>query len=301
MRRLDVLQPKTLAEALVLKAKFGCSCLIIAGGTDQMIALREGSAAEVPVKLIDISRIAELRGVAMDAEESNAVDQQRPRLPRIQIGALATHSEIESNPLIERHAPLLATAAGEVGSPQIRNLGTIGGNICNGAPCADTLPALLALDATVTMVSTTGTRTIPVAEFLPATYSPALRENEIVTSFEFDAIAETAAWAFVKLGRRNALSLSRMSIAVIVAVKNGIIEDARVAAGSVAPTARRFGGVEQYLIGEPAGEETFTGAGRHLAETMIEITGRRWSTPYKEPVVAALLRRALRKATGFAS
>jgi CO/xanthine dehydrogenase FAD-binding subunit len=290
VRRLEVLQPANLAEALEFKSDHGDRCRIIAGGTDQMIALREEPATAQAAVLMDISGLGELKGITQLAAEDGCQS--------IRVGALASHTDIETSSLICEQAKLLAHASAEVGSPQIRNMGTIGGNICNGAPCADTLPALLALDGTATVESVRGKRNLPVAELLPEPYNPTLAADEIVISFEFRAPAATMGTGFVKLGRRNALSLSRMSIAVILDINGtGKIDAARIAAGSVAPAAVRFPEIEAYLKDREANSETFETAGKAMADAMIAVTGRRWSTPYKEPVVASLLIRALELAT----
>jgi len=233
---------------------------------------------------VDISPVAALRGIAVAGGT-------------VTVGALATHHELESDAELRRVASLLGQAAATVGSPQIRNRGTIGGNIANAAACADTLPPLVALGATLTLRSARGTREVAAADFVTKPYETVLRDDEIVTAFSFPALARDEVSAFVKLGRRNALSISRLSVAVIARrLADGALADVRIAAGSVAPTVRRFPDTEACLAGSRGEDAAVAAAAATLAATMIKETGRRWSTPYKEPVVQAMARRAVRAA-----
>lgn len=281
MRRFGFHKASSLQEALELKAHFGTGGLLVAGGTDLLVALRDQDPSLPPVDVIDIGRLAELKGVFRQNGG-------------IRLGPLATHTEVARSPEIRRWAPLLAAASAEVGSPQIRNRGTVGGNLCNASPCADTVPPLVALGAEATLRSVRGSRTVRVEEAVVAPYRTVLADDEILTDIHFAPIADGVGSAFVKLGRRNALSVSRMSVAVILGT--GIV---RIAAGSVLPTVRRFPEVEGFLDGKAPAAELFDAAGSLLAAEMIRISGRRWSTPYKEPVVAVLLKRALARAAGW--
>jgi CO/xanthine dehydrogenase FAD-binding subunit len=169
--------------------------------------------------------------------------------------------------------------------------------VMQASPCADTLPPLLALESVLTLCSARGTRLVPLNEAILAPYQTVLQEDEILTAISFTALADRAASAYCKLGRRNALSISRMSVAVVLSREsNGRLSDVRIAAGSVAPSPRRFPEVERLLLDQVPSDALIEAAGAELAAAMIRITGRRWSTPYKEPVVAALTRRALRRA-----
>jgi carbon-monoxide dehydrogenase medium subunit/xanthine dehydrogenase FAD-binding subunit len=142
-----------------------------------------------------------------------------------------------------------------------------------------------------------GRREIPASEFLLAPYRTALRADEIVTEVAFRGLGGGERGSFIKLGRRNALSVARMSVAVVLGRGgDGVVRRARIAAGSVVPVARRFPEAEACLDGSRGEEEAVREAARSLAAAMVAETGRRWSTPYKEPVVQALARRAIRAA-----
>ena len=215
----------------------------------------------------------------------------------MRVGPLATHTEVSENSAVGSRARLLAIASSEIGSPQIRNRGTIGGNICNASPCADTAPPLMVLGAVLALRSQRGTREVSIEDAILSPYRTALAEDEVLTDIRFNLPPEGTGSAFIKLGRRNALSISRMSIAVL-ARKDArrILRDVRLAGGSIAPTPRRFRTVESILEGNEPTPALFEAAGNEMIAEMIRVTGTRWSSPYKEPVVAALLRRALARA-----
>jgi len=277
VRRFDFHRARTLDDVLAFKADHGAEGRLLAGGTDLIISLRTESPALPPVHVMDITAIDALRGVS-------------ERGGRLRVGPLTTHTELHENPRVRKRALLLAQAAGEVGSPQIRNRGTIGGNLCNASACADTVPPLVALDATLTLRSARGTRTVPAAEAIVRPYRTVLEDDEVLTDIRFAPIERSA---FVKLGRRKALSISRMSLAVVL---SSDMSDVRIAGGSVTPVPRRFPEAEKVLTGQAPSEALYRRAGETVAAEMLQITGTRWSTPYKEPVVAALARRALRRA-----
>lgn len=292
-----------MQEVLELKARFGAGALLVAGGTDLIAALRSESPSLPPVEVIDITRIQELKGISI--EDGRRSDQGRGRqsgkatCPRVRLGPLVTHNQIERSPDLRKWAGLLAEASAEIGSPQIRNRGTIGGNILNASPCADTLPPLIALGTELTLRSVRGARGVAIGEAILTPYRTVLADDEVLTDIRFALVPEEAGSAFIKLARRKALSVSRMSIAVIVERDaGGILGNVRVAAGAVAPIPRRFPEIEKLLSGKTPTAGLFSAAGGAMAAEMIRISGRRWSTPYKQPAVSALLRRALSRAIG---
>ncbi|MBD3335093.1 MAG: xanthine dehydrogenase family protein subunit M, partial [Candidatus Eisenbacteria bacterium] len=164
------------------------------------------------------------------------------------------------------------------------------------SPCADTLPALLALNAHVEAQSARGARRIPAENFLARPYVTALAPDEMVAGVGFKPLPPEAGSAFVKLGRRDALSISRGTVAAVLERDNGVVRRAQVAAGSVAATPCRLRPVEAVLEGRTLTASILKEAGAVLVTEMIRLAGRRWSTPYKERVMPALLRRALQAA-----
>jgi xanthine dehydrogenase iron-sulfur cluster and FAD-binding subunit A len=281
LRKLRFHRAGSLDEALALKAEFGARGRLLAGGTDVLVTLREESPSLPQLEVIDITAVEDLRGIRAEGD-------------RIHVGPLATHREIAQSALLLERAPFLSRAAAEVGSPQIRNRGTIGGNLCNAAPCADTAVPLVALGAELTLRSVRGTRTVPLADAIDGPYHTVLSDDEILTAIRFEGVPSGAGSAFLKLGRRRALSIARLSIAVIAAAGNGgRLERVRVAGGALTPTVYRFRSVEDLLLGGAPTPEAVVEAGAELVGEMIRVTGRRWSTPYKERVAPAMLRRAL--------
>jgi CO/xanthine dehydrogenase FAD-binding subunit len=195
---------------------------------------------------------------------------------------------------------LLASAAANIGSPQIRNRGTIGGNIMNAATCADTVPPLAALGATVTLQSSAGVRSVGLDQFFVKPYQTVARPDEVLTSIRFRKIAGGMRSAFIKLGRRNALAISRLSVAAMLRCDDdGRVVEARIVPGAALPVWKRVTEAENLLIGEKPSMRLFAAAGLKTSEVMIGHTGRRWSTEYKEPVLAVLVKRALAHCAGL--
>jgi xanthine dehydrogenase FAD-binding subunit len=280
------LRPDQLAEALGALTQGGEGARVLAGGTDLLVELRKPDSSPLKV-LVDISRISALGGV-------------RVQDGAIHIGPLTTHDELVRSGLLREHLPVLAEAASWIGSPQIRNRGTIGGNIMNAATCADTVPPLVALGASVVLSSSAHSRHVPISSLFLKPYLTCATRQEILTDIVIPMPGEAVRGAFIKLGRRNALSISRLSVAVMVRMDSaGRIVEARIVPGAAFPVWRRISGAEKLLVGQTPTAPLFAAAGRAVAEEMIAVTGRRWSTEYKEPVIAVLVRRALQRCAGM--
>ncbi len=279
MRPFEYIGCESLERACeVLDARAGRG-RILAGGTDLLLELRRPGPP--PEAIVDISRIASLRGISLDEGE-------------IRIGPLTTHAELSRSDVLRGRAGFLAMAAGALGSPQIRNRGTIGGNIMNAAACADTVPPLVALGARLTLRSYQGERVVAIGEFFKEPYRTVARATEVLTLIRFPGVPVNARTAFVKLGRRNAASIARLSVAALVARDpRGMITEARIVPGAATPVWKRITEAEEILIGMRPSASLFAEAGRKVSEVMVRMTGRRWSTEYKEPVLPVLVRRAL--------
>ena len=280
MKPFEYYSPRSLPEACTLLAEFGVDARILAGGTDVLVELRKpGSPASKAV--VDISRISSLKGIEESADE-------------IVIYPLTTHAEILHSKIMEKHASLLKAAVAGIGSPQIRNRGTVGGNIMNAAACADTVPPLIALNARIKLISSKGERTVMLSEFFVKPYETVAQRDEILVDIRFPKLPANARSSFVKLGRRNALSISRLSVAAVLAkTGDGVITDARIVPGAAFPKWQRVPEAEKVLIGQKPSRELYDEAGKKVSVALISFTGRRWSTEYKEPVIAVLVRRAL--------
>ncbi len=286
MKSFEYISPKNLDEALSVLTKFGSDAKVLAGGTDLLIEFRRPNA-KTPQMVVDITSIKDLKGIS----ESNGSIILKP---------LTTHTEIHKSDLVKKYAGFLGEAASVIGAPQIRNRGTVGGNVMNAATCADTVPALIALGADITLHSVSAARTMPIVDFFLKPYKTKANADDILTEIKIPKLPAGAKSSFIKLGRRNALSISRLSVAaVLVTDKSGIISEARIVPGAALPTWMRVKEAEDLLIGQKPSTELFTAAGQKVSEVMISFTGRRWSTEYKEPVIGALVRRALEKASDY--
>ena len=277
----DYKTPKTLEEACRLLWEFRGAAKIIAGGTDLVIGLRSGDLR--PPCLIDITGIEELRRIG---EEEG----------RITIGAGVTHAEIASSPVIRRYGKVLSEAASWIGSPQIRNLGTLGGNIVNASPAADTVPPLMTLNAVGRILSPEGEREVPLNQLFKGPYETNLKPHEILAQVRFPKLPAAAKSSFIRLARREAMAIARMSVAVVLQVENGRIEEIRISAGSITPAPQRMSEAEALLKGRSPDEEGLRLAARQISETMIRVSGIRPTTSYKKPVLETLFIRAVKQA-----
>jgi CO/xanthine dehydrogenase FAD-binding subunit len=276
---IDVLTPKTLPEALKLLEDNRERVKIIAGGSDVIVQLRDGIIRTNA--LLNLSSIQELRFI-------REVDG------RISLGALTTYSEIVNSSTIRGKAWVLAQAAEQIGAEQLQNTATIGGNIGNASPAADSLPPLYALDAAVTVRSVEGRRTLPIEEFYVGYRKTALKSNELIEHIDFKPLSSEDAAAYLKLGLRNANAISIVDVAVVLREK---IKDAysmvRVALGAVAPTIIRASACEAALQGKPLDSKRLREAADLAAREASPIDDIRGSATYRRNVVPSLVYEAL--------
>ena len=275
---LAYVRPEKLDEILEFLEEHGVETAVVAGGTDVVVDLRSGALKTR--YLLDVSRLSELKGIAIHEDE-------------LWVGAGVTLSEIYSSETLTRFAPALQKAAFTFGSKQIRNTATIAGNVVNASPSADTMPPLIIHKARVVLVSSKGERTVPVEAMSTGPYKSSIRPDEVITRFILKP-AEGIFSDFQKIARRKALAISRMSMAVMAGKdETGKITFIRLALGSSTPTPCRMKDIEVLLLGKRLDRELLWQAGQVLAEKMIEITGRRPSTVYKEKVAQGLFMRML--------
>jgi CO/xanthine dehydrogenase FAD-binding subunit len=288
--QMEVYRPSCLGDALryMWECAQGDAARPIAGGTDLIVSARHAAeataAGQSPCRrVIDISGLPEISGIRADGD-------------RVCIGAATTHTEIEESGVIAQAALFLAEAAATIGSRQIRNRATIGGNIMNASPAADSLPPLVALSATATLASVRGRRAIPVIELVTGPYRTAAAPDELLVDVRFRALEPNARSVFIKVGRRRALAISRLAAAVAALFDSDAqILDIRISAGAAFPTPCRIGQAEQVMLGREYSARLAEEAGREAARAMVRATGVRWSTEYKEPVLAAIITRAIRQ------
>jgi len=279
---LEYVKAKTLQEALSF-LKANPNARIIAGGTDVIPAFQQGSARYKDVSgLLDLSGISELRNI--EEKENEVV-----------IGSACTFIEVIKNPIVKKYFPLLVKASSTVGSLQIRNRATLAGNIVNNAPCADSIPSLLVYDATLEIQSADGNFEIPLQQFLQKPYKTQLKNEEIVTKIRIPKVPEGWTGVFYKLGRRESVSISRITLAILLKLEDGTIKDARIASGALTPIGNRFPVLEEKLKGKACTKDNLQEAAIALGKHILEVTGLRWSSPYKLPVVQQLFYQELSK------
>jgi CO/xanthine dehydrogenase FAD-binding subunit len=274
------IRPTTLREAVDAVRQRGAQ--VLAGGTDFYPALGEGQPAG-PV--VDLTALQEIKGITTDRDG-------------FRIGGLATWSEILARPL-PRCFDALKSAAREIGSVQIQNRGTIAGNLCNASPAADSVPPLLALNASVELVSSQASRRMPLADFIVGNRQTLLRTDEILAGVIVPRDLEQAGSAFVKLGARRYLVISIVMVAAVVAVdEQGRVRDARVAVGSCSARARRLHELEHALVGTSIAPGWSAVVSPEHLEPLSPIDDVRASAAYRRDAALTLVRRALELSVG---
>ena len=281
------IRPETTREAIKFLSEHKDRARVVAGATDVMVQLRNTKPSEEkPLWLVDLTSIPGLSYVSSE----NGV---------VRIGAMTTHQEIARSPVIQDIAPFLAEACLSVGSPQIRVRGTIGGNIVNASPAADSLPPLAALSAKLRLISEKGSRDVAFEDFFNGPYKTIIERDEILEEIYFEAPEPSSCCAFLKLARRESLAIARLSVAVLLDLdKSGKISKAAIAPGACLPMPARVKPAEEALIGRIPTEEVVNPASVEVGMEMVRVSGMRWSTEYKKPVVGILTKRAIWKALG---
>lgn len=263
---ISMLSPKTLKKALTLVSE---EYKLISGGTDIIVELRKRNDAE---KLLDISQLQELKKIKKTKES-------------IVIGSAASVNSIISNKAIIKNYPILVEACSLIGSKQIRNRATLGGNIVNAAPCADSVPPLVIYDAKVILQSIDGLREIPIKDFIVKNYQTQIKPSEILTAIVIPLPQKKFHHSYYQLGRRNAVNITRMSVGAMIAFdKENNIEECRIAAGSLFDKPKRIDEIEQLFIGKKLTESLIDEIETSLQNIIDSAIGTRWSSEYKTPV-----------------
>jgi carbon-monoxide dehydrogenase small subunit/xanthine dehydrogenase small subunit len=268
-------RPRSLEEALEILAQRPGDARPVAGGTDVLVKAKDG--AESRDALFDIMGVPELRGI----EE---------RGDHLWIGAGSTHTEMMGSALVARHVPALPAACAVVGGPQIRNRGTLGGNLANASPAADTVPPLYAADAVVETVSVSSRREVPIALFFTAPRESVLARDELITGVKVP-LRRGVRGAFLRLGQRQAQAISKVSVAVAMTFRDGRPDWVRVALGAVAPTVIRAPETEKALLS--GGYEGLRRAKQAIREEVKPIDDLRSTREYRREMAAVLLERAV--------
>lgn len=275
---IDYRKPKDLREALELLSLIE-GAKVIAGGTDLVVDLKYRRA--VPRALVDISELSELRFVKVSGGH-------------LEIGSAVTLQELAESGVIREFLPLLAEAIESIGSWQIRNLATIGGNVCNASPAADSVPPLLAYDAELELVSLDGPRVVPLERFFVGPKKTVLERGEILRSIRVPLNWQRFGWSFIKIGRTS-FDLAKVSVAVLLRVEDGRLSDVRVALGAVAPTPVRARATEKSIAGMSV-ERAAALASELVVDEIAPISDVRSTAWYRLHTARALVREAIWRA-----
>lgn len=275
----------SLEEAIQALKDTPGKTLLLAGGTDVLVNAREGDRYK-DCTLVDIYGLPELCQIT---EEKDA----------IVIGSGVTHAQVAASPLIRRYAPVLSAACDTVGSLQIRNHATIGGNLANASPAADSLAALAVLGARVTVNRLGRERQLTLEELIDGPYRTTLSHRDILTAVTIDKLPLNAKTDFTKIGRRKALSISRMTIAtVLIQDPKGMVEQFCMTMGATFPKPMIFPDINALLIGKIPTEADVERVAEQLSEKIPQIAGIRPSTSYKQPACRKLCQRILTNLLG---
>jgi len=272
--------PTSLPEALDLLAKYDGKGAVLAGGTDLLVSMKKREV--LPEHLISLKGIAELKGIHDEKEG-------------LKIGALVTLGEIEHSKMIQDKFRVLWDAAQVMASRQIRNLGTIGGNLCSAAPSADTAPPLIVLDASVEIISPNGKRKVLVENFFKGPGESDLRPSEILTQIMIPNPLKKSSGAYFKLMRRAAMDLAQVGIAACLSFDSGkrTCTRARIALGAVGLTPIRALKAEQILLDKELNETVGKEAGKIAAQEANPRSSLRASKEYRREMVEVLTKRAV--------
>ena len=283
LTEFDYVKPASLAEASRLLAEHAGEARPFMGGTDLFVRMRDGFVR--PQIMVDVKHLPGMRDILYDERTG------------LTIGAAATMNEVARHPAVQTHYPLLAEAANSVASYQLRNRATLGGNLCNGSPAADTAPATLLLEGRIVLYGPNGEREVPADEFFLGPGATAMQTGELMTAIRFPVPPTGSAGRYLKLGRNKAGDLAIAGVAVF-GFPNGTTPPSyhfRIGLASVAPVPLRAREAEEVLAANPPGEETFALAADKAMETASPIDDVRASAAYRKAMVRNLTLRALRE------
>jgi carbon-monoxide dehydrogenase medium subunit len=278
--RFELLQPRSLREALQLKHDAGERAKLLAGGTDLLVLLKERKVRTEAV--ISLGRLRELNYIRRSQEG-------------ITLGALVTHSAVAASEIMKEKFPDLAEACAQIGAAQIQNLGTVGGNLCNASPAADTAPPLLLSEALLTLASTRGTRRVSIDDFFLGPRRTVLQPDEILTDIFLPHAVGRRGATYLKLGRRQAMEIAIVGLGVAIHLNGSdrVVSECRIAMGSVAPTVVRARAAEEILRAREINDQLIDEIAAVAADAARPISDLRASAEYRLDMIRVLCRRAI--------
>lgn len=288
MKDFTYLRPTSLTEAVGLLAEHRGKTKVLAGGTDLMLQLQDGMFA--PDYVVDVHHVPELNVLSYHARTG------------LTIGAATQLRRVETSDLVREKYPHLAACAGEIGSVQIRNLASFGGNICTATPSGDGLPSLVSLDATVRIASARGERIVPLTEFFKGVRKTVLEPDELLVDIQVPAPHPWTSGAYVKLDTRPQMDLAIVGVAVTVTLAGdrSTIKSAAICLGAVATTPIRVPEAEEILKGRAISADLLAQAGAAAARAARPISDVRSSAEYRREQCDLMTRRAIGQAVELA-
>ena len=288
MTRFEYLQPRTLRQAISLLEKHGEEVRILAGATDFLVRWRQGFWR--PKFVVNINHISGLDKVRYSPSVG------------LRLGTLVTLRTLETHPVIRSRYAALSAAAATFAGTQIRNLATVGGNVCNGSPSGDTLPSLLAFDAEARLVGPQGERWVPLDQFFLSPGRSILKPGEILAELRLPPLSPNTGSLYIKHSPRSAMDIAAVGVASRVSLegRNGVLREVRIALGAVAPTPIRARTAEESLKGRIADDGALQEAARLAADEARPIDDIRGTAKHRQIIVEVLTRRTLSHALHMA-
>ena len=280
--KIEYFTPKTIEEARSLVLKYKGEAKIIAGGTDLVVQMKHKEV--LPRHIINIRGISGQDYIVHDEKEG------------LRIGAMATIRSIEVSPVVREKFNILAQAASELGSAQVRNRATIAGNLCNAAPSAETAPPLIVLGAKAKIMGADGERTVPIENFFTGPGQTVLRPDEILVEIQVPNLLPRSSGVYIKHTIRKALDLAIVGVAVIVTLDGDTLSDVKIALGAVAPTPVRATRAEDVLRGNQIDDDLLQKAAQTAFNQCSPIDDIRSSAEYRCKMIKVLVPRAIKQA-----
>jgi aerobic carbon-monoxide dehydrogenase medium subunit len=286
MKPFGYLSPRTLEEAIDLLIRHGSQAKILAGGTDLLVEMKEGILE--PQSVIDLKSVPSLNRITLENHQ-------------LKIGALATIHEVEVHPLVRKHAGVLAQAASKLGSLQIRNKGTIGGNVCHASPAADLAAPLLALEGTAEIVGKDGQRAEDLENFFTGPGKTTLKAGEILTGIRVPLPPAATRGVYLKFSPRKAMDLAVVGVAAVITPDETLkgCTRARIALGAVAPTPVRAKRAEMTLEGKPLSRGLLSEVSAAAAQESRPVSDLRASAWYRREMVGVLVGQGIAEIFGL--
>jgi CO/xanthine dehydrogenase FAD-binding subunit len=274
--------PKSVKEAISLLSEYGQKARVISGGTDLLAQMKHREV--LPQCVISIGNIAELSYIKYDESKG------------LTVGVLTSVVDIANSPVVKSKFGILAQAAGLLGTPSIRNQATLGGNLCNAAPSADTAPPLLALEAMAKIAGPGGEKMVPLETFFAGPGQTILVQGQLLTEIQIANLPPHSGGFYLKQTRRHGADLAMVGVAALVVMDGQILKDVRIALGAVAPTPIRARKAEAILRGYSVDGKRLEEAGQAASQEAKPIDDVRSSAEYRKTLVAVLTRRAVTQA-----